>query len=325
MSTLLTSNSAVSRWEVALAEWLISIFPAHRVYVEPFGGGASVLLRKPRSYAEVYNDLDSEVVNVFRVIRDQGEELQRVLALTPFARDEYRSSFEVSDNPLEQARRTVVRSYMGFGSNALCRDIKSGFRSNSNRSGTTPAHDWVNYPETLKGIVERLRGVVIENYPAEKLFETHDSPDTLFYCDPPYVHITRSLTVMHGNHGYSYEMTDEQHRELAAQLHVLKGMVVLSGYHSVLYDEMYAHWNSVLKAALADGAGQRTEVLWFNRRRVRPPSTCSKCAARNPAPPRNQSARRQARKRDDQAFPDAGALERDLGSARTPAVGGIHR
>jgi len=247
-----------------LADWIISNFPPHRVYVEPFGGAASVLLQKPRCYAEVYNDLDDEMVNLFKVVRDRGGELRTALELTPFSRTEYRASFELSDDPLEQARRTVVRSYMGFGSNALCRDIQSGFRSNSNRSGTTPAHDWTNYPMALDGIIARLKGVVIENYPAEKLFETHDSPDTLFYCDPPYVHATRSLTVMHGNHGYNFEMTDEQHRDLAAQLHTLAGMVVLSGYDCDLYGELYGDWNCVMKASLADGASKRTEVLWLN-------------------------------------------------------------
>jgi len=121
-----------------LAPWIISNFPAHRVYVEAFGGAGSVLLRKERAYGEIYNDLDNEIVNLFRVGRARGDELRRALELTPFSRVEYRLSFEVSDDPVEQARRTVTRSLMGFGSNALCRLVKSGFRANSNRSGTTP-------------------------------------------------------------------------------------------------------------------------------------------------------------------------------------------
>ncbi len=101
-----------------LAQWIIAQFPAHRVYVEPFGGGGSVLLRKPRSYAEIYNDLDGEIVNLFLMARDHGEELRRALELTPFARVEFMESYEPSENPIEQARRTVARSFMGFGSNA---------------------------------------------------------------------------------------------------------------------------------------------------------------------------------------------------------------
>lgn len=247
-----------------LAPWIIGHFPAHRVYVEPFGGGGSVLLRKARSYGEVYNDLDGEIVNLFRVVRDRGEELREALKLTPYARDEYRESFEMSGDPLEQARRTLIRSFMGFGSNALCREIKSGFRSNSNRSGTTPAHDWANYPDALDALIERLRGVVIENRNALEIMVRHDGPGTLHYCDPPYVHETRTQ-VSHGHHGYNHEMTNEQHAEMAETLRALDGMVVVSGYACPLYDEeLFPTWRRVERPALADGARPRTEVLWMN-------------------------------------------------------------
>lgn len=138
-----------------LAPWIISHFPEHRIYVEPFGGGGSVLLRKPRSYAEVYNDLDSEIVNLFRIVRERGDELARALRFTPYSREEYLATAETSEDPLERARRTVVRSFMGFSSTSIHRN--TGFRSDSNRSGTTPAHDWASYPETLSHTMERLR------------------------------------------------------------------------------------------------------------------------------------------------------------------------
>lgn len=247
-----------------LAPWIISHFPAHRVYVEPYGGGASVLLRKSRSYAEVYNDLGGEVVNLFRVVRDHGEALRQKLYLTPFSRADYRESFEISKDALEQARRTVIRSMMGFGSNSLCRSIKSGFRSNSNRSGTTPAHDWMNYPDCLVAIIERLRGVVIENRDAREIMERHDCPDCLHYCDPPYVHETRSYITAHGNHGYDHEMTDSDHHELATFLRKLKGLVIVSGYDSPLYADLYHGWRTEKRRALADGARERTETLWLS-------------------------------------------------------------
>lgn len=247
-----------------LAPWIIDYFPPHRVYVEPFGGAASVLMRKPRAYAEVYNDMDGEIVNLFRVLRESGEDLARLVSATPFARDEYRLSFEVAPDTVEQARRTVVRSFMGFGSNALCRDIKSGFRANSNRSGTTPAHDWANYPDALVYTIERLQGVVIENRPAVEVIAAHDSEETLFYLDPPYVHETRS-TMMHGNHGYAFEMTDDDHRELADVLHHIRGMAVISGYECELYDqELYPIWQRIRRKAFADGAKERTEILWLS-------------------------------------------------------------
>lgn len=253
-----------------LAEWIISYFPQHRVYVEPYGGAASVLLRKARSYAEVYNDLDGEVVNVFRVVRDRGEELKRVLSVTPFAREEFGLSWYGSDDPLEQARRTIIRSFMGFASAAvtLGRHVDksrggkpgTGFRSNSNRSGTTPAHDWNNFADALEFHIERLRGVVIEKRDALEVMEAHDGPKTLHYVDPPYVHTTRDSGI-----DYAFEMDDDKHRELAKKLWGLKGMVIISGYQCDLYEEIYTGWNVVERDALADGALKRKEFLWFNK------------------------------------------------------------
>ena len=243
------------KWK--LAPWIIENLPPHRVYVEPFGGGGSVLLRKPRSYAEVYNDLDGEIVNLFRVAREHGPKLVESLRLTPFARSEFALAYEVSEDAIEQARRTVIRAFMGFGSNAHNR--ATGFRSNSNRSGTTPARDWRNYPDALEAIVERLQGVVIENRDAIALMPQHDGPQTVFYVDPPYVADTRDR-----GGDYRHEMTNDDHRRLAETLHGLAGMVVLSGYPSALYAELYGQWVRVERAALADGARARTECLWFN-------------------------------------------------------------
>lgn len=252
------------KWK--LAPWLISHFPKHRVYVEPFGGGASVLLRKPRSYAEVYNDLDGETVNVFRVLREPraAAELDRLVRLTPFARDEFLASYEAHTDPIEQARRTILRSFMGFGS-AAATGFGTGFRSNSNRRGTTPAHDWVNLPDRIAEWTARLRGVVIENKPAIEVIRQHDTPETLHYIDPPYVLSTRKLGNPYCGKGYRHEMQDEDHRELAQVLSDLKGMVVVSGYPCELYDEeLYSRWHRLERGHLADGAKKRTEVVWMN-------------------------------------------------------------
>ena len=248
-----------------LAQWIISHFPAHRIYTECFGGGGSVLLRKPRSYSEVYNEKDGEICNLFRVVRDHGDALRKSLELTPFARTEFKDSYTPSADPLEQARRTMVRSFMGFGS-ASASGANTGFRANSNRSGTTPAHDWANYPECLPALIERLRGVVIENREASEVMMQHDSAETLHYIDPPYVLETRGMKNIYCKKGYRFEMTDDQHRDLAAVVRTLKGAVVLSGYACDLYDKtLYPDWHRVERAALADGARERTEVLWINR------------------------------------------------------------
>ncbi len=259
-----------------LAPWIISHFPAHRTYVEPFGGAGSVLMRKPRAAGEVYNDLWSRVVDVFRVLRDPGQaaELARRLWLTPFAREEFEavdaSSFD-PDDIVERARLTIVRAYMGFGSNAPDEQMSTGFRSNSMRSNTTPAVEWSSYPPCVPAFVDRLRGVVIESRPAIDVLRGFDAPDTLHYVDPPYVHETRSQ----GNpyckkHLYAHELTDDDHRELARVLNSLDGMVVISGYPSALYDsELFSDWQRTERVAFADGAKERTEVLWSNAAAVK--------------------------------------------------------
>lgn len=248
-----------------LAPWIIQNMPRHRVYVESFGGGGSVLLRKEQSYGEIYNDLDGEIVNVFRVARERGADLVRALELTPFAREEFELSYIRCDDPLEQARRTILRGYAGFGSAAACGET-SGFRANVNRSGTTPAHDWRNYPEALLRIVERLRGVVIENRDAIECMRQHDGPDTLHYCDPPYVHSTRSEktrgTVT--RKAYKFEMDDADHEAFAKAVHRLEGMVMVSGYACPLYDRLFFGWHRIDRAALADGARSRIETIWLN-------------------------------------------------------------
>ena len=251
-----------------LAPWIISHFPPHRIYVEPFGGAASVLLRKAQSYAEVYNDLHAEVVNLFRVLRDADKacRLARALHLTPFARDEFAASQNAEGDEVERARRLVLRSGMGFSSGGYEAGSTTGFRANSTRSATTPAMDWRNYPQGVAAVTERLRGVVIENRPALDVMATHDGPDTLFYLDPPYVHATRSGKRKEGylSHRYAYEMSDAEHAGLLHAARDLAGMVVLSGYPNALYDGQLADWMRVERAAHADGARDRTEVLWLN-------------------------------------------------------------
>ncbi|MEI4470957.1 DNA adenine methylase [Frigidibacter sp. MR17.24] len=257
-----------------LAPWIIAHLPPHRTYVEPFGGAASVLLRKSRSYAEVYNDLDDEPVTLFRVLRDpaSAELLREQLRITPFARAEFMGAYEPTDDPIEKSRRLIIRSFMGFGSNAHASAEKghrsTGFRASSSRSGTTPAHDWVNYAEALPALIARLRGVVIESRPAIDVMRQHDRVDTLHYVDPPYLHSTRAQGNKYdlGWRMYRHEMTNDQHAELLAFLTAAEGMVVLSGYPAPLYDQRLEGWRQVETAARADGALARTEVLWINPR-----------------------------------------------------------
>lgn len=251
-----------------LAPWIIANFPAHRTYCEPFGGAFSVGIRKARAYAEIWNDLDGELVNLMRVLRDErrAARLIRALELTPFARAEFEGAYAPARSGLERARRLIIRSFMGFGSDGGSGIYRTGFRGNSNRSGTTPAHDWANYPEALEGIVERIKRVVLECRPALEVMAKYDGPDSLHYVDPPYLPETRRRNARRPDNGgmYRHEMWEPEHRELLAFLLELKGMVVLSGYPSDLYDEALAGWRRIERASHADGARDRIEVLWVN-------------------------------------------------------------
>lgn len=263
------------KWRIA--PWVISHFPPHRMYVEPFGGGASVLIRKERCYAEIYNDLDEEVVNVFRVLRDpdMATELERLLRLTPFSRIDFEEAYQQPESSqVRRARHTVIKAFMGFGSNGIHRSTSgsmrttastsvrpsTGLRHNCTRTGTTPAHNWATWPDGIRQYTERLKGVVIENRPALEVIATHDHEDALIYCDPPYVKSTRS----DAGDDYHHEMNDDDHRALAELLHQCRGMVIISGYQSPLYQQLYDGWFSTIRVARADRAAERTEVLWMN-------------------------------------------------------------
>lgn len=249
-----------------LAPWILQHFPKHRIYCELFGGGGSILLRKQRSYSEVYNDLDSEIVGYFKVLRDpeQAARLRELIALTPFAREELAEAYLVTDDPIERARRLMVRSFQGFGSDAHNSANRTGFRSNSNRSGTTPAQDWAHMPPAIDQLSERMRGVTIENRDYAAIVGQHDGPQTLFYADPPYLHETRSGNGTQHTRRYRHEFTEADHRRMAEVLRGAAGMVVLSHYPCALYDELFGDWWSTTRAALADGARKRTEQLWMN-------------------------------------------------------------
>ena len=252
-----------------LAPWIISHFPPHRVYVEPFGGAASVLLRKERSAGECYNDVDRTLVNLFSVLRDPASaaELCRRIRLTPFSRVEYDLAFEATDDPIEAARRLIVRSYMGHGSSSAISKRSTGFRASLvNRGGALPAGEWPGMPEALQAITSRMQGVLIECRPALQVIDRYDAPDALIYLDPPYVQDTRSAKRRGGQafHAYAFELSDDDHAALLDRIVRAESMIILSGYASALYDEKLAGWQRVTIDTHADGALDRTEVLWIN-------------------------------------------------------------
>jgi DNA adenine methylase len=245
--------------------------PPHRVYVELYGGAGSVLLRKPLSYVEVYNDIDSEMVNVFRVLRDHPQELVRAIDLTPYSREEYELALEVSEDPVERARRCVVRMCMGHSGVGSQYDLAGGngrppgFSTGELLKGGVHAKSWGSLVDALAGIVDRVKGVTIEHKEALDLIPVWDSPGTVFYADPPYLpDVRRKKSV------YKYEMTEEQHIALAQALNRVKGSALVSGYDSPLYNDLYAGWTRHEKQAWSQGVSRRNtladisrvEVLW---------------------------------------------------------------
>lgn len=244
-----------------MGPWIISHFPPHKAYVEPFGGGASILLRKPRAFAEVYNDAEGEIVNLFRMVRTRGSELVQAIELTPFARDEYESAFSAEPlDDLDRARMTLVKSWMGRGSDNIRK--RSGFRKyfgSETRPSRSTASEWRNLPDSIRLVVERMQGVTIENRDAIDVMLAHDAPDALHYVDPPYTQKERG-----GDARYRIEFYEKDHRRLAGELHAMRGRVVLSGYRSALYDELYGEWTRIDKRTFADGGRQRTESLWLS-------------------------------------------------------------
>lgn len=247
-----------AKWR--LAPWIVSHFPEHHAYVEPFCGSAAIFFSKTPAKNEVLNDLYGSIVNLFRVLRDNPDELIRRVDLTPWSRAEYEMSEEqmsdTGDN-IEDARRFLVRCWQAHGTRFSHR---SGWRNigPSNEAKTTTL--WRQLPQRLSDVVDRLKDAEIECRPAIEVIARYNTPDCLIYADPPYVLSTRTETY------YTHEMSDAEHMQLLEVLDAHRGYVVLSGYAHPLYDERLAHWYRVTLSAQAEHGNRRTEVLWLNQK-----------------------------------------------------------
>jgi DNA adenine methylase len=247
-------------------EWLLPLLPKSHHYCEPFAGSAAVLLNREASPVETYNDMDGEVANFFRVLRDDSESLQRAIALTPFSREEFHLAVESSlagISPLERARRFYVRARQartGLAQTAtLGRWANCKNTSRAGMSGVVSR--WLGGVEALPEIASRLLRVQIENRPAMDVIRLYDSPETLFYCDPPYLHETRGDAK-----AYGFEMTSDAHRELARLLSSARGKVAISGYRCDPMDEWYQGWRRFdADAKHCHSIKQiRQESVWMN-------------------------------------------------------------
>ena len=249
-----------AKWKIA--PWIIQHFPPHTTYVEVFGGSAGVLLRKPPAPIEVYNDLDGEVVNFFRVLRERPEALARAVEFTPYARAELETAREAIDDPLEAARRFAVRSWMSIGGPTT--QWRSGFRYRRDDKSQMWVQ-WNRLPAAVVAAAQRLKKVTIENADWQTILRRYDAPSTLFYCDPPYLGETRSRWGKFRK-AYRYEFTDADHRALAEALQGVQGMVVLSGYAHPLYAELYEArgWVRRCMNTINQNGSQARECLWLN-------------------------------------------------------------
>lgn len=245
-----------SKW--SMTSKIISHMPEHNTYLEPCLGSGAVFFNKPRVPLETINDLDGNIVNLFKVIRERPEELAQAVYWTPYAREEYNLSYQPGgENDLERARLFLVRCWMARGAKTSDR---TGWRHviDFDSRPLSAAHEWQKLPEKIITVTERLQGVQIECQPATKLMERYRKANVLIYLDPPYLLSTRSKRM------YKHEMKVADHEELlhAALLH--PGPVLLSGYAHQLYDDALKGWERHTFEANAEAGRVRTEVLWIN-------------------------------------------------------------
>ncbi|MCZ4248004.1 DNA adenine methylase [Bacillus velezensis] len=243
-----------SKW--SMTDWIISHMPEHKTYVEPFFGSGALFFNKQPSTIETINDLDSSVVNLFKVIRDHPEELARLIEWTPLSREEYYASYDSeSGDEIEDARRFLIRCWQAIGAKTSDR---TGWRSLISSNGPDTAKEWGKLPAKILLVAKRLKEAQIEHQPAVQLLERYKRKEVLVYADPPYIIETR--TKRH----YKHEMTIDDHVELLETLDKHPGPVLLSGYAHPIYDERLKHWKREIREVSAEAGAKRQEVLWIN-------------------------------------------------------------
>lgn len=245
---------AGAKWR--LASWVTERLPPHEIYLEPFFGSGAVFFRKPAARLETINDVDGNVVNLFRVLREKPEQLVALIECTPWARDEYYASYEQAGNEVEDARRFLVRCWQAFGTMTAAR---TGWRHSATGRSPVMPQQWNGLPDRLAAAALRLKDAQIENMDAVQLIRKYNDPRCLIYADPPYVPDTRR------KHIYASEMTEAQHIDLLEALIAHGGTAVISGYDHPIYNEMLSSWERVEKHALAERGQARTEVLWIKK------------------------------------------------------------
>jgi DNA adenine methylase len=242
------------------SEWTISHFPAHDIYVEPCFGAGSILLRKPISILESVGDLDDRVVNFFLVLRARRDELLEQINLTPWAESELHACMEVSDDPLEDARRFFFACWMSIHGGPTAAHGSFRFQKSVEGRYASPPLDAINRDDLIV-TAERLRNVQIFKRDAIDMIKKWLGTGALIYFDPPYLERTRARRI-----GYNHEVTPAWHRYAALLLRQHEGPVVVSGYYSDLYERIYENygWKRVEREYNTNGKSKATECLWLN-------------------------------------------------------------
>lgn len=251
-----------SKW--AIADWIIQHFPEgyeKLVYLEPFAGSGAVFFNKLPGAVETINDLDSDIVNLFRVLREQPEELKKTLKLTPYSREEYDRSFEDCDEPVEKARRYMVRTTQAIGAKL---GSKCGWRNHKQMKIGGTACKWGGITDTIDEATARLRGdtthlVQIEHMDALRLIERYNNRDVLMYLDPPYVRSARKSGRL-----YLHEMDQAGQIALLKALQKSRARIVISGYDSELYNHYLDGWHTDTTITSTTSADKAEEKIWFN-------------------------------------------------------------
>jgi len=248
-----------------LAKRIIAVFPPHRIYLEPFGGAASVLLNKQPTDVEAFNDLDLRITRLFRVLREQGQEFAEKLRFMPYNQYEFEEaeSYPRDASDLDMAICDYVRWRQSFGGRGKSWSYTTT-RARGGMAGDVNA--WWTSIDQLPEITKRLSRVQILHQPAIEAIERFDHKEAVIYCDPPYLHETRAKNCLRI---YGKEMSEEEHCELSHTLNRSKSKVVISGYPSDLYNELYKSWRRI-EIDIANHSShslqkkRKTEVLWLN-------------------------------------------------------------
>jgi len=247
-----------SKWNIASE--IDSLIPEHHSYVEPFFGSGAVFFKKEPSAIETINDLDSDVTNLFRCIKEDSGKLASMLTAIPYSREVYEEQYTLAQNitePYEKAVSFLVRCWQGHGFRT--NNYRAGWKNDvQGRENMYALWNWYRLPVWVMEIAERLRCVQIENRPALEVIQRFNYSNVFMYLDPPYL-----LSIRYGKQ-YKHEMTETDHITLLEQIVQSKAKIMISGYESELYNSYLAGWNKVELTSCAEYGGNRKEVLWMN-------------------------------------------------------------